>query len=103
MRHPSTCDCDCNKASINDEYLDIENYSCKKRLLGKLVLVSEDEILNTTETSLDDKKCEKKNNWLIHAILLLIICLLLLVVISISCRYKTLDKGGTRNIEFNVK
>ena len=87
MRNPSTCDCDCNKASINDEYLDIENYSCKKRLLGKLVLVSEDEILNTIETSLDDKKCEKNNNWFTHTILLVIICLLLLVVISISCYY----------------
>ena len=36
--------------------LDIKNYLCKNRLFGKLVLSCEDEILNTTETSLNDKK-----------------------------------------------
>ena len=30
--------------------------SCEKHLIGKLVIECEDEILNTTETSLDDKK-----------------------------------------------
>ena len=50
-----TCDCECNKACKIDE-IDIKNCSCKKRLIGKLVLVCEDEILNITETSLDDKK-----------------------------------------------
>ena len=50
------CDCECNKTCKIDEYLDIKNCSCKKRLFGKLELVCDDEILNTTETSLDDKK-----------------------------------------------
>ena len=51
-----------NKACKLDEYLDIKNCSCKKCLIGKLVLACEDEILVTTETSYDDKKatCEKK-------------------------------------------
>ena len=54
--------------------------SCWKRLIGKLVLVCEDEILNTTKTSLDDKEviCEK-SNYLIHTILMVIICLLLVI------------------------
>ena len=49
----------------------------------------EDEILNATNTSLADKKCNnmKKNKCLIHIISLVIICLLLLAVISISCYY----------------
>ena len=38
------------------EYLNTKNCSCKERLIGKLVLDCEDEILNTTETLLDDKK-----------------------------------------------
>ena len=59
MWNPSTCDCKCNKICKIDEYLDIRNCSCEKRLLGKLVLVCEDEMLNTTETSLDDKKVKK--------------------------------------------
>ena len=54
--------CESNKACKIDEYLDIRNCSCEKRLFGKLALACEDEILNTNETSFDDKKvtCEKK-------------------------------------------
>ena len=42
--------------------LDTKNCSFEKRLIGKLLLKCEDEMLNTTETSLYDKKkpCEKK-------------------------------------------
>ena len=81
------CDCGCDKAFKIDEYLDIINCSCKKRLFGKLVLACEDEILNTTETSLNDKKVTcVKNNYLFYMISWVIICLLF-VVISISCYY----------------
>ena len=52
----STCDCTCDKACKIDKYLDVKNCSCKKRLFGKLVLACEDEILNATDISLDDKK-----------------------------------------------
>ena len=57
-----------------------------KLLLGKLAFACEDGILNTTETSLEYKKCKKnqKNNCLIHSISLVIIYFLLLIVISIS-------------------
>ena len=56
MWNPSTCKCECNKAWKIDEYLDTKNSSGKKRLFGKLVLVCEDDIVNTTETSLVEKK-----------------------------------------------
>ena len=50
------CDCECSKAcNKTDEYLDTKNFSCKKCLVGKLVLEREDEILNTIETLLNDK------------------------------------------------
>ena len=39
------CICESNKTFENDEYLDIENCSYEKRLLGKLVLACGDEIL----------------------------------------------------------
>ena len=88
MWNPVTCHCECNKACKIDEYLDIKNCSSKKPLSSKLVLLCEDEILNTTETSLVDKKVtRKKSNCLIYTISLLIICLLLLAVISVSCYY----------------
>ena len=62
MRNPGTCDDECNKACKIDEYLDIKNCSCVKRLIGKFVLECEDEILNTTENLLYNKKvtCEKE-------------------------------------------
>ena len=46
--------CECNKACKSDEHLDIENCSCEKDLIGKLVLECRDGILNTTETLLND-------------------------------------------------
>ena len=56
MWDPSMSDCDCHKACKIDEYLDITKTLCKKRLFGKLVLACEGEILNTTETLLNDKR-----------------------------------------------
>lgn len=68
--NPSTCDCKSNKACKNEENLDTKNFSCKKRLFGKLVLARVDEVLNTTDTSFDDQKekCEK-NNCLIYCVI----------------------------------
>ena len=60
----------------------------KKHLFDTLLLACEDEILNTSDTSVDDTKvrCEK-SNCLIHTISLVIICMLLLTVVSIGCYY----------------
>ena len=88
MLNPSTCGCECNKACKIDENLDIKNCSCEKLMFGVLALACENEILNTTETSLDDKKVIfEKSNWLIYTISMVITCLLLLVVIFISCYF----------------
>ena len=67
MWNPSICDYEYNKACKFVEYLDIKNCSCEKCLIRELELECEDEILNTTETSIDGKKvpCEK-NNGLIY-------------------------------------
>ena len=74
-----------NKACKLDEYFHIQNCSFEKCLIGKLALECEDEISNTTETLLNNKKviCEKG----IHTILLIIICMLLSAVVSIGCYY----------------
>ena len=56
MWNPGTRNCECNKECKIDEYLDIKNCSCEKSLNCKLVLECEGEVLNTTETSLGDKK-----------------------------------------------
>ena len=87
MWNPSTCDCEHNKPCKIDEYLNIKNCPCKKRPIGKLVLGCEDEILNTTESSLDDKKITWKSNYLIHTISLVAKCLWLLVAIFINYYY----------------
>ena len=56
MWNLSTCDCKCNKVCKIDEYLDTKNRSCEKRLISKVLLACEDEMLNTTETSVDNKR-----------------------------------------------
>ena len=35
--NPSNCECECDKSCDVDEYLDYENYKCRKRLEDKLV------------------------------------------------------------------
>ena len=73
---------------------------CIKRLFGKLVLECEDEILNTTESSLDDKKVTcGKSNFLIHTISLVIICLLIRVN-CYFCRTKYQSKQKTSPFHF---
>ena len=63
-------------------YLDIKNVSSKKHLFFKLVLKCEDEILNTSETLLNNEKVTfEKSIFFILTISLIIICLLLLFVI----------------------
>ena len=69
----------------NKTYVDTKNCSCEKHLFVKLVSPCEGEILNTTETSSDDKKDDKKHpqksNSLIQTIRSIIISLLFLAVI----------------------
>ena len=86
MWNPGSCDCECNKACKIDECLDIINCSYEKHLIGKLVLACEGEILNTTETLLNDKKVAySKSDCRFYTISLVIICVLLLVIICVSC------------------
>ena len=86
MWNPSLCDCEFNKACKVDKYLDDKSCSCEStRLIHKLVLACEDELLNTAETSLDVKTVTfEKNHYLIYMISLIVICFLLVVVFSVS-------------------
>ena len=88
LQIPSTCDCECNKACKNDDYVDIKICLSEKRQFDKLILTREIEMLNTTEILLNYKKItNEKSNCLNHIISLVIICLSLLFVISISCYF----------------
>ena len=49
MWNSSRYDCECNKICKFDKYLDITNFSCKFRLIGKLVEGRENEY-NTIKT-----------------------------------------------------
>ena len=90
------CDCECNKAYKNDEYVDIENLSFVKHLVSKLVLECEDEILNATKTFDKRVKCEN-SNCCIYTNLLVIICLLLLAIICVSYYFiiQNIDQNKT--------
>ena len=84
----SLSECECDKSFDVGEYSDYEKCKCRKKLIDKLALECEGEILNTTDTILiTDKKVTCKNNCLIYSILLIILCLILLATASISCYY----------------
>ena len=36
--NPSNCECECNKSFDVGEYLDYENFKCRKRLINKLIV-----------------------------------------------------------------
>ena len=67
------------------EYLDYENYKCRKELIGKLVLEFENEILNAIPLNTTNTF---SNNFLIYIILLVIMRLILLAIVCISCYYQ---------------
>ena len=48
------CECECDKSSNFDEYLDYANCKCRKKLIEKLVLECEEEILNTIPLNTTD-------------------------------------------------
>ena len=83
--NPSTCDCECNKTWKSVRNKNTKSCSWKKRLIDKLVLACEGEILTKTKISLGDEKvtCDEIS-FLVHNILLIIICLILIVSVSIS-------------------
>ena len=93
MWNSSTCDSECDGTFkiVNIHVIFyvslcfIKNCTCKKCLFDKLVLACDNEILDTTKTSIVDKKVTYEKNCLIHTISLLMICLLLLVFILFSC------------------
>ena len=77
MWNHSTCDCECNNTCKIDEYSDIQKCSCEKHLLGKLVLGYDNEILNTTETLLIDKKAAYSKSYYLDTISLVIMLLII--------------------------
>ena len=95
MWNPGTCDCECNKVCKVDQYLYIKNCSWEK-CIGKLVLACEDKILNTTETSLFDKKvkCEKIIalvtifHWQLYVYYYQLSILLLVITIMLNIEWK---------------
>ena len=59
MWNPSIFKCEYDKTCEIAEHLDIKNFACKKPVIDNLVFTCEDEIINTTETTLKnylDKK-----------------------------------------------
>ena len=63
----------------------------------------QDEILNTTETSFDDKKVTcGKSNCLIHTISLVIICLLFLIVVFVSSYFYYAKDWITKNTHCHI-
>ena len=65
--NPGNCECKCDKLCDIGEYLDFENYKCRKKLVDKLV---EEYTENIEETRLVEKTLEKmkinRNAFLAH-------------------------------------
>ena len=62
MHDPSKCDYECYKMCEIGEYLYIKNYACKEHVIDNLMVTYENETLNTTKTTIVDKKITYENN-----------------------------------------
>ena len=84
----SICECKCDTLCDVGKYLCYENCKCRNKLIDKLVLEWEDEILNAIPLkAINTISVTEKNNCLIYIMLLIIMCLILLAIISVSCYY----------------
>ena len=65
--NPSNCECKCNKSFDIGEYLDYENWKCRKKLVDKLV---EECTENVEETKLVEYENKHKCNFcIVHIVL----------------------------------
>ena len=66
--NPSNCECECDKSCDIGEYLDYENYKCRKKLVGKLIDECTETIEETSLVKINSTKC--KSNYCILYIVL---------------------------------
>ena len=64
----SNCECECDKSCDIGEYLDYENYKCRKKLVGKLIDECTETIEETSLVKINSTKC--KSNYCILYIVL---------------------------------
>ena len=61
--NPSNCECECDKSCDIGEYLDYENYKCRKKLVDKLVekcTETDDEVKLAKLTLAENENKQKK-------------------------------------------
>ena len=66
-RNPSNCECECDKSCDFDEYLDYENWKCRKRLVDKLVDECDKNIDEEVEIVSESKN--KSNSCILYIVL----------------------------------
>ena len=75
MWNPSTSNCESKNACKIDEYLDIKDFSCNKRLFRKIIVsMWRWDIKYNWNLKCREKNNMRKNNSFIHTITLVIIC-----------------------------
>ena len=66
--NPSNRECECNKSCDVGEYLDYENFECRKRLVDKMVEECNEIVEETSLVKLNSTKC-KHNSCILYIVL----------------------------------
>ena len=82
MQNPSSCEYECGKSCDVGEYLDYENYKCRKILLGKLVEECSENVdgIEMISVNLNDQK----NVYYSCTVYIVLFAVFLIIIINIS-------------------
>ena len=72
IQNPSNCECECDKSCDVGEYLDYENYKCRKRLIDKLVdecTEPVEDVKPATITLAENENSYKCSSCIVHTVL----------------------------------
>ena len=104
--NPSNCDCECDKACDVGEYLDYENWECRKTLVDKLVDEGTEivEEVKLAKITLAEKESENKCSFCTMYIVLIIVVFTIFTVITtyfVHCNWSMI-KNNESCIKFGT-
>ena len=88
--NPSNCECECGKSCDIGEYLDYENYKCRKRMVDKLMDECDENIDEVKILENNENKC---NSYILCVVLFSIFFIINLGIAAYFVYYKYMNRN----------